>query len=286
MTKGLMSIALAALLASAGCAGRKPATLADVTPAGVPRSAPQPTPSQPGVKERPVTGTGSANRGAAPATVMPPSVAPNAPAATNKAAAGEAPPATASPYVYSPQQAVSATPSRSPEPSPHGTAPPALPKSAPRTAAQPQGQDDSLGRPAGELQLLVVVSASAVATGEVMTVDVMASSSAAVVDAPLHLTSDPNVLEFVDGTPGDFLTQGGSSVVFLADGRSRPGDVAIAAGRVSRESGASGSGLLCRVRFRGVGVGTTAVSVGQAKAWGTQGEELTVRSVGTTVVVR
>jgi hypothetical protein len=132
----------------------------------------------------------------------------------------------------------------------------------------------------------VVASAAQVAAGEIVTVDVMASSSTAVVDAPLHLSFDPTVLEFVDGGPGDFLAQGGSSVVFLADGRSRPGDVAIAAGRVTREQGASGSGLLCRVRFRGVGVGATPVAVGQAKAWGTAGETLTVRSAGTTVVVR
>ena len=122
--------------------------------------------------------------------------------------------------------------------------------------------------------------------GGILTVDVMASSTTAVVDAPLHLSFDPKVLEFVDGAPGDFLTQGGSSIVFLADGQSRPGDVAVAAGRIAREQGASGSGLLCRVRFRGIGVGTTPVDVGRAKAWGTHGEELTVLGGGTTVVVR
>jgi hypothetical protein len=92
-------------------------------------------------------------------------------------------------------------------------------------------------------------------------------------------------MEFVDGATGDFLTQGGSSVVFLADGHSRPGEVAIAAGRVERENGARGAGLLCRVRFRGIGPGTTPVVVGQAKAWGTHGEELTVSGAGTNVVV-
>jgi hypothetical protein len=131
-----------------------------------------------------------------------------------------------------------------------------------------------------------MASAAEVAAGEVVTVDVMAQSSTAVVDAPLHLTFDPGVVEFVDGAPGDFLTQGGSSVVFLADGRSVPGEVALAVGRVTREQGASGSGLLCRVRFRGVGAGSSPVLVGQAKAWGTSGEQLTVRSTGTAVAVR
>jgi hypothetical protein len=150
----------------------------------------------------------------------------------------------------------------------------------------PEANGDAQRLPEGELQLLVVASAAQVAAGDVVTADVMAQSSSAVVDAPLHLSFDPTVLEFVDGVPGDFLTHGGSSVVFLADGRTRPGDVAIAAGRVVREQGASGAGLLCRVRFRGVGAGASPVVVGQAHAWGTAGESLTVRSTGTTVVVR
>ena len=130
----------------------------------------------------------------------------------------------------------------------------------------------------------MVASVPVIEAGAIMAVDVMASSSAAVVDAPLHLTFDPNVLEFVDGAPGDFLTQGGSSIVFLADG-SRQGDVAIASGRVEREHGASGAGLLCRVRFRGVHAGATPVLVGDAKVWGVRGEELTVLAGGTNVVV-
>ena len=277
MTKIVIPVALALLLACAGCAGRMGATPADLTPAAVPRSTPQPSPpTKPAAPASPVTGTGSQDPPAASASAAqnPPAATSNA--ATSKTAKGEAPPATASAYVYSPQQAISASPAPSPAPSPQGSSPP----------TPPQGQDASSARPQGELQLLLVAAATEVAAGEIVAVDVMASSSTAVVDAPLHLTFDPNAVEFVDGVPGDFLTQGGSSVVFLADGRSRPGDVAIAAGRVSRERGASGSGLLCRVRFRGIGAGTTAVSVGQAKAWGAAGEALTVRSAGTTVVVR
>lgn len=282
MIKGMTSMSLAALLACAGCAAHKAPTAADATPAGSASATPRAAPSEPAVPARPVTGTGTENRDASPSTVAPPSAAASTPSATNEAKVGEAPPATASSYVFSPAQAASAAaaavPTTAPKPSALGTTPAAPPKSEPKTAV-PVG-------PPGELQLFVVVSAAEIASGEVVTVDVMASSSTAVVDAPVHLSFGPNVLEFVDAVPGDFLTQGGSSVVFLADGRSRPGDVAIGVGRVSREVGASGSGLLCRVRLRGVGAGTTPVSVGQAKAWGTSGEEVTVRSVAASVVVR
>ena len=287
MTKGVTSIALIGLLIFAGCAGHKGPTAADVTPAGTSKSTPPPPPAtKPASQAQPVTATGSENQVAPPATVVTPSAAGNRPAAPKQAAAGEAPPATASAYVFSPQQAVAATPSSAAVAAAQGTTKPSPSKGAPPSDGSPQGTTDPSAPPKGELQLLVVVSANEVATGQVVTVDVVASSNTAVVDAPLHLSFGPNVLEFVDGVPGDFLTQGGSSVVFLADGRSRPGDVAIAAGRVVREQGASGSGLLCRVRLRGVAAGTSAVAVGQAKAWGTAGEELPVRSVGATVVVR
>lgn len=276
MTKGLMILALAVALACAGCAERRGATPAEVTPARPPQGAPQAPKSKPDPAVPPVAGTGSDDPSATPAGVAAAAGATNATSATSKAPTGEAPPAIASAYVYSPQQAVSSAPSAIPAPSPDG-GPPAAPSkpASPAPATAP-----------GELQLQVVASAAQVATGEVVSVDVMASSSAAVVDAPLHLSFDPNVVEFVDGAPGEFLTQGGSSVVFLAEGRSRPGDVAIALGRVAREHGASGSGLLCRVHFRGVAAGTTSMLVGQAKAWGIEGQELTVRSAGTTVVVR
>jgi len=284
MTQLRMSIALAAILACAGCAGREAVTPADATPSGAARSTPQPAPSKPSSQEQPVTGSGSEGGAKAASTPAPASAVPAPAAAAGRGNAGQAPPATASAHVYSPQQAVSATPS--PSALPQGAPIPAPSNSDDNPGTKPAPPDDASPQPGGELQLRVVASATEVAPGAVVTVDIIASSSTAVVDAPLHLTADPNVLEFVDGAPGDFLTQGGSSVVFLADGRSRPGDVAIAAGRVVREQGASGSGLLCRVRYRGVGVGASPVAVGQAKAWGTAGEELTVRSVGTNVVVR
>jgi len=285
--KALIPLSLAALLALAGCAARMGATPAAATPAGVPRSAPQKAPSQPATPDRSVVGTGGEASPAAPTPAVPAAPAPAAatpPAATPPAA-------VASAYVFAPQQAASARPSSLPPESAPPELPPAAPApegqaSAPSEAPPSQRQDEAAGKTPGELQLLVVASAAEIATGAILTVDVMASSSTAVVDAPLHLTFDPKVVEFVDGSPGDFLTKGGSSIVFFADGQSRPGDVAIAAGRVEREQGASGAGLLCRVRLRGVAVGATPVLVGRAKAWGARGEELTVVAGGTTVVVR
>jgi hypothetical protein len=280
MNKRVIPISLAALLACAGCAVRMGTKPAETTPTGVPRSAAPIVPKPPAAPDGPVAATGSTNSPVASVPEAPALADAGAPTAARKAAESQAPSATASIHVFSAQQAVSTRPSTMP---PAGGASldsptPAAPE--PETRASASGEATP-----GELQLRVVASASEIAAGGIMTVDVIASSSTAVVDAPLHLTFDPNVVEFVDGSTGDFLTQGGSSVVFLADGRSRPGDVAIATGRIEREQGARGAGLLCRVRFRGVASGTTPVLVGQAKAWGIRGEELTVLGGGTSVAV-
>lgn len=272
MIHRVIPISLAALLACGGCAVRMGVRPSEATPAGVPKNEAQKAPDPQVVPDGSVAATGSMNSPVVPVPVSSAPAAVSPASTTRRTADGQAPAATASDYVFSSQQAVSAT------------------LVSPTAAAiDPEAKASAAGETApaaGELQLVVIASASEIETGAVMTVDVMASSSTAVVDAPLHLTFDPNVMEFVDGATGDFLTQGGSSVVFFADGRSRPGEVAIATGRVEREQGAQGSGLLCRVRFRGVGSGTTPVVVGQAKAWGARGEELSVFSGGTNVAVR
>jgi len=269
--RALPALVLGAALGVSGCTAHRVET-----PSAAPKTATA-KPQAPPVATAKPPGMGSPGS-PAPAAIPSETAAP-------KPLEEKAPPATESSYVYAPQQAAVAS---HPAPAlPGGSAKP--PAGAPREAA-PAGAPADVGEAAnegpGQIQLSVVASAAEIATGSIMTVDVMAASNRAVVDAPLHLTFDPNVVEFVDGTVGDFLAQGGSSVVFFADGRSRPGDVAVAAGRVERAQGAKGSGLLCRVRFRGTAAGTTPLSVGRAKAWGVNGEELTVLSGGTTAVVR
>ena len=198
MTKRLIPIALAALLACAGCAVRMGATPAAATPAGVPRSVASEAASRPVAPDRPVVGSGSTNSPAVSALGAPPPAAEQPPTATRKAAESQAPAATTSVYVFSPKQAVSASPQALP---PASSAPPAPAKAVPAPETTASASVEAAPTP-GELQLLVVASASEIATGGIMTVDVMASSSTAVVDAPLHLTFDPNVVAFVDGTPG------------------------------------------------------------------------------------
>ena len=271
----LLSLGIASVLALAGCAAHR-----TETPTAVAKSPPAKPKPQPPASGNPVPApAGETGPDAAETSAVPTSPAPSRPP---EPASPPAPSATESSYVFAPQQAAVGNPAVAPTPAPPTKA--SVP--APGDAAPGEHQDETADTAPRELQLAVVASASEIATGAIVTVDVMAASPRAVVDAPFHLTFDPNVIEFVDGTVGDFLAQGGSSVVFFADGQSRPGDVAVAAGRVERTKGASGAGLLCRVRLRGTAAGATSVTVGRAKAWGVQGEELTVLSAGTSVVVR
>jgi hypothetical protein len=260
------------VVAGEGCVARMDVTPSSASTSETSRSPTQAAPSRPAATEPAVTGD--------PREDSPQAPIPAAPAANAPAVAKDAPSPSAV-YVFAPGQVATALPTSV---SPGGAAPD--PASSAQPVVAPQGRSDGkLGAIPGELRLAVVVPVQAIATGEILSVDVMASSGSAVVDAPLHLLFDPSVLEFVDGTPGDFLTQGGSSIVFFTDGTSRPGDVAVAAGRVEREHGASGAGLLCRLRFRAVGAGTSPIRVGEAKVWGTDGAALTVLGGRTDVVV-
>lgn len=250
------------VLVGAACAARVDPTPAAASSGAVPRRAPRPVSNPSAVSER----AAPRERRDEPA----PAPIETSTSATPRAVAND-PPASAPVHVFAPGQ-VAIVP---PEPATSG----------PGDAVRRDRPEGPAWVTSGELRLVVVAPSKAIAAGAIVSVDVMASSKSPVVDAPLHLFFDPSVLEYVDGTPGNFLTQGGSSVVFLADGTSVPGDVAVAAGRVEREHGASGNGLLCRVRFRGIGAGTTSVVVSEAKGWGADGKALTILAGRADVVV-
>jgi len=274
MTWTRAAVAVITSIALASCASHVEVPRPLPAPAKAPASSPPP-------QAPPLPGPGTQGGAAAGPQTATPSA--GTPAGSGKPAADGPPSATDSVFVFTPQQAVSAPPEAI-----RAAVPPAPTPSAPAApqAAPPAPQEDRPSPPNGPLTLSVVASSPAIPAGGIVTMDVIASSDTAVVDAPFHLSFDPAIVEFVDGTPGDFLTQGGSSIVFFTDGRSRPGDVAVAAGRVDRGQGARGAGLLCRVRLRGIGAGTTRVIVGQAKAWGTGGQELPIQTAGTSVAVQ
>jgi hypothetical protein len=153
-----------------------------------------------------------------------------------------------------------------------GAAPPAAaPKPSP-APSPPAG-----GGPAS-LTLSVDVPAQAPRIGEILTVEIAATATGGVVDAPLHLLYDPAQLRFLEASEGDYMKQDGVATVFLVNGQSRPGDVLIGVGRTDRSRGAVGSGTLCRVRFKVLSAGTARLAIGSAMAWAIDGSLLPVTS--------
>lgn len=146
--------------------------------------------------------------------------------------------------------------------------------SAPDAAGAPSGSLPERGQ--GTLVLALSAHPAALRVGEVVTVEVRASSPARVVDAPLHLVYDATRLRFVESAEGDYLRRDGSGTVFLVNGRSQPGVVTIGLGRTDRTRGLSGAGTHCRVRFEVIAPGRSRVAVGLAMAWADDGSMLPV----------
>lgn len=158
----------------------------------------------------------------------------------------------------------------SPDPSPAPKPPAADPAPAPPasggggTSARPRASDPADGEP---LELTLRATPIQPRVGDIVTVDVWAQSSTRIVDAPLKIVHDPRLLRFLDAEAGNFLEAGGASVVFMANGTARPGEVSIGVGRGDRRRGAAGSGILCRVRFEVLRPGAVSLRVAQGMAW-------------------
>jgi hypothetical protein len=122
--------------------------------------------------------------------------------------------------------------------------------------------------------------------GEILVADVISVSPVRVVDAPLTLEYNASMLRYLDASQGEFLTRGGGSVVFLANGEARPGQVDIGIGRTDRSRGVAGEGTLCRVRFMTLATGAASLQIRQAMAWGERGAVIRVESNSVVAAVR
>jgi hypothetical protein len=170
---------------------------------------------------------------------------------------------------------------------PHPTAPAGETDAAPAAQAPPEApQPPAPEERMGTLLLRLAASAPELLVDDLLTVEVLATADAGVVDAPFHLVFDPNVLRFADAAQGEFLTRDGGGVVFMANGTARPGDVAVGIGRTDRSAGIAGSGVLTRVRLRAVATGVTALRLERTLAWDARGNRLQVGVEGAGVAVR
>ena len=106
-------------------------------------------------------------------------------------------------------------------------------------------------------------------------VELAASASTGVVDAPVIVAYDAALLKFLDASPGDFLNRDGTQVMFLVNA-AQTGKVILGIGRTERLHGMSGKGILCRLRFSATAKGQGFIRTEQAMAWGEDGAPLAV----------
>lgn len=144
------------------------------------------------------------------------------------------------------------------------------------TAPGVPSPDPKSGAASGGLVLRLSAGPAGLQVGDSVTVEVQATATARIVDAPLHLDYDATRLRYVAGEEGDFLKRDGTGTVFLINGLSLPGVVTIGLGRLDRAHGLSGAGTHCRVRFEVIAPGASRVAVGQAMAWADDGSMLKV----------
>jgi general secretion pathway protein D len=132
------------------------------------------------------------------------------------------------------------------------TAPGALPTAMP----QP---DATSGGFAAPVTLSLTPSGLAAKVGESVQVSVGLQNGQDIYSVPMQLQYNPRVLQLVNVDAGDLLQKDGkpATVVHRDDGN---GQVTIGATRPPQASGVTGSGNVCNLTFRAVGVGDSSIS--------------------------
>jgi general secretion pathway protein D len=167
--------------------------------------------------------------------------------------------------------------------------PPAWPPAAEPLVAPPVNTD------AGNEQGVELPSSAAalsfsgpqtIAVGTEVSLEVMIDGAGLLHSAPLFVNYDPALLEFVDAQEGPFLRQTGQTTVFSFSPNAAAGQVVIGSKLDSGSAGASGSGTLFTLRFRGKAPGTARLELNRINFRDPAGKRLAVEPAVTEVVIR
>jgi len=134
-------------------------------------------------------------------------------------------------------------------------------------------------------QLTLTGPDSAVA-GQEFAVAVEVSGIDKLYSAPLFVNYDPALLEFVDAQEGSFLGQSGQSTVFSYSPNSAAGQVVVGNKQGTGGAGASGSGSLFLLRFRGKAPGAAKLELNRINFRDPAGKRLAVEPAVTDIVIR
>ncbi len=135
------------------------------------------------------------------------------------------------------------------------------------------GNDSFPGGPGGEIlpTVRLVPTSSPVREGDSVILEVRIDAAAGIRSAPFHLLYPADLVEFEDGNPESFLGKE-EDLLFLADGA--PGRLFVALTAMTPGEGRSGSGKLCRLRFRAMRSGVAAFRFEDAHLFASHQQEI------------
>jgi general secretion pathway protein D len=135
---------------------------------------------------------------------------------------------------------------------------------------------------AAPVALSITPSGSAAKVGQNVQVSVALQNGQDIYSVPMQLQFNPRVLQLVNVDAGDLLQRDGkpATVVHRDDGN---GEVTIGATRPPQATGVTGSGNVCTLTFRAVGVGDSSISF--VKVGAKNSAQVAIAATGTAATI-
>jgi general secretion pathway protein D len=209
-----------------------------------------------------------------PAMPAPMPVTPNQPAAAPATPGPGAAPGASTPTGGGP---ASASPPQS------SVRPPANPAANPAGAASNQ----AAGANPQSNQLAVRLDPGTVTQtqGSTFALSVVLSHGQDITTVPVQVAYDPNMIQFVQVSEGDFLTKDGQAMSLVHRDDAASGRVLVSAQRAPGSGGVSGDGTVFNLMFRAKGKGNGVISISVPNARNSQNQTLTVQGSQAAVTV-
>lgn len=121
--------------------------------------------------------------------------------------------------------------------------------------------------------------------GSTFALSVVVSHAQDLTTVPVQIAYDPNVIQFMNVTGGDFLTKDGQAMSLVHRDDAATGRVLISAQRPPGSGGVSGDGTVFSLMFRAKGKGNGVVSITVPNARNSQNQTVTVQGSQAAVTV-
>ncbi|HKZ17727.1 MAG TPA: cohesin domain-containing protein, partial [Geobacteraceae bacterium] len=154
--------------------------------------------------------------------------------------------------------------------------PPASPQAP---APVPSPQQDARGT-------VTITAPPAVAAGDQFALEVNSAGSTNLYSTPFVLTYNPNLVDVVGVTEGNFLKQDGKKTEFRTSIDTNSGRVSVISNRVGNVGGVSGTGTLVNVLFKAKMKGVAAFGVQDANFTTPEGSTVTASPYNVAVEIR